>query len=131
MSTQPDEDLEPIYSDYLVEAERVKKERMRAFNQYRLGSFIGIFIMIAVIPFGILPPSAFWGGFFITVIAFVVANVMANKHAEKEADKTAQSRPGFTEFYKLYIWRNYWSIKMVTGEKYAKFQSIIGRRISE
>ena len=126
MSTQPDPELKTIYTDYLVEAERVKKERIRVYNQYRLGMFLGLIIMIAAL-LGGLPPYAFWVGSVITVIAFVVAHVMADNHAKKEADKTAQSRPGFAEFYKLYFNRRWWPAEMVTGEKYDTFLSILGR----
>lgn len=130
MSTQPDEGLEIIYNDYLEEVERIKKERNRAFNQYRLGAFIGPLIMIAAV-LGYLPPYAFWGGLIISLILLGVAYVMANNHAEKEVNKTAQSRPGFTEFYKLSSNRKYWPYEIVAGEKYDKFLSIIGRKGSE
>jgi hypothetical protein len=129
MSTQPDQELAVLYSDYLKEAERVKKERIRVYNQYRLGIFAGLIIMIGAL-LG-LPPYAFWVGLIITVGGFFVAYVMADKHAAKEADRSAQSRPGFIEFYKLYFNRRWWPDELATGEKYDKFLSILGRKGSE
>jgi hypothetical protein len=97
---------------------------------YRLGMFIGIIPMLAAV-LGKLAPSAFWWGLLIAVIVFVAALVMANRHTEKEVEKTSQSKPGFSEFYKLYLQKDYWPEKMADGEKSDKFLSILGRKASE
>jgi hypothetical protein len=130
MSTQSDGDLKTIYNDYLNEATRVKKERNRRFSLYRLAMFIGIIMMLASVLGGV-PPTTFWWGVIVAGIAFVVALVMANRYAVKEVAKTAQSKPGFTEFNKLFSKPNYWPNELVTGEKYNQFLSLLGRKGSE
>lgn len=42
MTTLQVENLEPTYRDYLAEAERVKKERLRVFNQYGIVMILGV-----------------------------------------------------------------------------------------
>jgi hypothetical protein len=130
MSTQPDEELETIYWDYWEEADRVKKGRKDVLVRNLRGVIAGILIIIFTLFFGI-PHCILWAAVFITVFNLVYALVMANNYAEKEASKSAQSRPGFTTFFKPYFNRNYWPYRMVTGEKYEKFLSLVGRKISE
>jgi len=124
-----DEKIDAIYDDYLEEVKRVKKEWTRTFNLYRLGGLLGILIMIVTL-FGKLPPSAFWAGAFLVLIMIVLGLFLASARAKKEAEKTAQTKPGFAEFYKLFQ-RRYWPYQIVAGEKYDKFLSIIGRKASQ
>jgi tetratricopeptide (TPR) repeat protein len=128
MSTQPDEELETedeiIYWDYLEEAERVKKERESVIFKYFRGMLIGIIIMLLAL-IGILPTYAFFFGAFITIIAFFVGLVMVIIHTKKIMDNAGRSRPGFTEFYKLFP-KHYWPYATVTGKKHEKFLSILG-----
>lgn len=128
MDTRPDQELTTIYADYLQEAKRVMKGQTRAGSPFRLGiGIIGIILMLGAL-FGKLPPMDFWWGVIIVLIGFVLSLFFSNRYARKEVSQTAQSRPGFSEFYKLYSSRRWWPDGMVAGEKLDKFLSILGRK---
>jgi hypothetical protein len=129
MNTQVDENIETIYDEYLEEAEQVKiRARTLPFpNIYTLGAIIGSILMLGALFFN----GGFYilfGGAFITFISIGLVYISFNPRGKMEADKSAKSRPGFTEFYQLYSKGKYWPYQIVTGEKYDKFLSIIGRK---
>jgi len=126
MTTLQVENLESTYRDYLTEAERVKKERLRVFNRYRIVMILGVFIAIAPL-LGILPTQLFWVGIVVVVVFFGLGYYKSNKQADKMAAESAVGRPGFSEFYNLYF-HSYWTNEMPTGKELEKFMSLLGQK---
>jgi hypothetical protein len=132
MSTELVQDLETIYDSYCSDAASLQADRLRVSRPYRLGGgalafVLGVIPMIASM-LGKLPPGAFWAGAIVAVLIMGITLVLASNAEKRVIAEAAQSRPGFAQFYKLFLRRNYWPYKMVTGEKLDKFLAIIGRK---
>ena len=130
MSTQPKEELETIYWDYWEEVNRLKAGRKDVLVRNLKPVIFAILFFILSLFFS-FPHCFVWGFVILIVFNIGFALVKVHTYAEKEVVKSAQSRPGFTIFCKPYFNQNYWPYRMVSGEKYEKFLSLIGRKIPE
>jgi hypothetical protein len=137
MNSQPGQEIENSYMDYLQEATRIFKEQQRIVLPYIVvalvlflisgaSCFAGLFAVISSRAGSWL----FWLGLIIAPVVSVVGANKAKKHAGEEASKAARSKPGFEEFFKLFYSRRWWPKQMVTGQKYEQFLTIIGRKES-
>jgi len=129
MNTQVDEKIDAIYDEYREEAERIIHTHLPFPNIYTVGVIIGSILMLGAL-FLRWGTYTLCGGGFIWIISLGLSFFMVNRRAKKEAGKIAQTKPGFSEFYKL-SQRRYWPYQIVPGEKYERFLTIIGRKGSE
>lgn len=132
---------EKIYFDYLEEANKVRKEYWRAYRPFMIPALLAWLLAIAQFFIGMTAPRIinyrgvytashsyiFWLGLLIALILGVIGTLHAKKRANEEARRKASLKVGFEEFYKLHFTRRWWPKKMVTGEKYDKFLSIINQ----
>ena len=129
MDTPVDEIIDAIYDDYLEEAQQVKTKAntLPWFNPYRAAAVIGAILMLGGFFLGW---GAYFlcGGMFMIVVSVALVFITANPRAIKEAEIIAQSKPGFSEFYRLYSKGKYWPYQIIPGEKYDQFLSIIGKK---
>ncbi len=136
MDAQPDPAIEATYNEYIGEANRLRKNNLRAFSLYRLSMLFGLIPMVMAL-LNRRYMGYFWGGVILAAILYVAAVIAAYLQEKNSLAKAALSRPGFAEFYKLcgfskvYMARtreNYWPTVLPPGEKTDKFLSIIGRK---
>ncbi|MDI7276549.1 MAG: hypothetical protein QME94_11265 [Anaerolineae bacterium] len=143
MVSQSSGDIEDIYFDYLREARRILKEQRRVAAPYAAVALALLFGGPAIAFAALLsPPSgslwvraaswALWIGIAAGAIVSLVGGRRAKRHASEQAGRAAETRPGFLEFFRLVYssplgW-GYWPRRMVTGKKYERFLSIIGRK---
>ena len=133
---------EKIYFDYLEEANKVRKEYWRAYRPFMIPAILAWLLAIAQFFIGMTASRMisyrvvniashsylFWLGLLVALILGVIGTLYATKRANEEARRIAGSKVGFEEFYKLHSTRRWWPKKMVTGEKYDKFVSIITQK---
>jgi predicted RNA-binding Zn-ribbon protein involved in translation (DUF1610 family) len=120
--------LRNLYFAYLAEAKRVKKIYRSKYNPWFSSLFIPVFALI--MGSQVAPDSVFWMILFFAspiyiLILLLTGRKKAKKKAQDEIEKMNPPKVGFSEFFNLYLKKNYWPDTIVEGEKRERFLSIV------
>lgn len=134
-----DPKIDEIYFDYLNRAKEITTG-MRRFllrSPYFLISVVLLLFNFWGLCYGLIGTSAYENRNFAAFAAWfwvlaipltLIGSAKAQNWVKDEVFKVSESKKGFSKFFDLHYRKRWWPGKMVTGNKYEQFLSIIGRQ---